>query len=255
MAIITLRGTPEYNPPGEAHRPMFRMAIEWSVWAIRRPGYIVQHIQRNEKFTLMDEDIPIGGGAAIYVPSRRYVIANEYWEAWHVAANPNGTTVITPVKIVDSRRVHDVFSFGRAQYRLHRQGGPVDGVVIREKNGTQGTWKIRGRVYWVDEQGFAETHWARAIDPATEHITNEHNAVREAGMLLSRFAAPRGGDGLQIGATLGSVKLDRKHAGEWRLYGPAATRYQRRRFYPVMGSDGFGSAFVNGEEIAAPGGD
>lgn len=29
MAIITLLGTPEYNPPGEAHRPMFRMAIEW----------------------------------------------------------------------------------------------------------------------------------------------------------------------------------------------------------------------------------
>lgn len=250
MAIITLRGTPVYNPPSDLDVPLFQMAIEWSVWNIRRPGYIVQHIQRNEKFKRMGQVIVKGGTG--YAADMAYVISNDYWEAWHVAVNPDRTTVITPMKIEQGQRVHDVFSVGRSQYRLFRQGGPVDGVVIRDKNGTKGTWKIRGRVYWVFEEEFAATHWGRAIDPLTERITNEHNAVREAGKLLSRFAEPRGGDGLQIGASLGSIKMDRKHPGEWSLYGPPTVpKYQRRRSYPLMTSDGFRSAFSNGVAIVA----
>ena len=233
MTSILANGNPRYLQ-GET---FFELSIQWQVADAAASGYIVQHISRNEKWT------------SVY--NNPIVAPNDYWECWKVEIARGHAPRITPVL----EGVHDVFRVSGDPTTINYKDGPVWFPRKRKTHlntgGTEGKWKIRGRVYWVPENQFDERGWKRARDPVSGARLNTPGAVQEAGRLLSRFAKPVGGDGLRPRASLGTPLLVRTHAGEWNFKG--TNNWHRERDWPDMKTNGFwsGKKTENGEGKAS----
>jgi hypothetical protein len=222
MPSILANGNPRYMTSAN----IFECKIAWVVTNVSTPGWIVQHISRNEKWTSTF-------GNSIVAP-------NSYWECWKAEVNARGeVTRIHP----ELNNIHDNFSVPGNETVITYADKAVK-FPRKHKNqvnnkGTLGKWKIRGRVYWVPEAMFDEKGWKRAMDPETGAVTNTPGAVLGAGRLLSRFPTPVAGDGLKPRGSLGKVLLTRTHAGEWDFTGDPLIH--NARDFPDMHTDGFRS--------------
>lgn len=211
--------------PYRTTHPIFELKIHWEVTNAPGPGWIVQEIQRNEKYTNPKGKVDI-------------LTPNHYWECWKVELDALRRPRITPVV----EEVHDVFAVGgNATTICYPTGKVTFPRKLRDATtgagGTTGRWKIRGRVYWVPENQFDEAGWKRARDPQTGRETGTAGAVKEAGRLLSRWEKPLPGDGLRQQGTLGALLLTRTHAGEWDFV--ERDGWHRVRDFPDMWTDGF----------------
>lgn len=212
---ITIRPSRTTGIYGDGSDPMgtlFSCPIYWIV-TVANSGFIVQHIQRNEKYRAK-----VRGGEVDVVS------AHDYWEAWEI----DGGGVARPR---DNNGVND--NFGLYRHNSTRYRGNDD-KTFPSKEGTRGRWKIRGTVYYVPDVQFQRTEWYRAMDPATNSFVNEPRGVRSAGKLLSRFDPPVGGDGLVVGASLGRAMVTRQFAGTWDWTRNPAVSASRR--WPLGGN-------------------
>jgi hypothetical protein len=224
MPDIVCVGNPRYLQGAT----FFEQSVSWQVDNASTPGYIVQHISRNEKWTSVHNN-PI-------------VAPNEYWECWKVEVAHGHVQRIHPA----IEGVHDVFRVSGDETIINYRTGPVWFPRKRKSGlntgGTEGKWKIRGRVYWVPEAQFDERGWKRSRDADTgAPLGDVPGAVKEAGRLLSRFEKPTRGDGLRPRGELGRILLIRTHAGEWNFKLPEAQCYHRERDWPDMKTNGFWS--------------
>lgn len=222
MPSIVASGNPRYM----TIHPIFECRIRWIVDQVATPGWIVQHVSRNEKWTSVF-------GNTIVAP-------NSYWECWKVEVTQGRVTRIHP----ELNNIHDNFGVGGIKTVIHYASGNVafpSKQRHRIKNkATKGKWKIRGRVYWVPESMFDERGWARAMEVDSGADTHAAGAVYEAGRLLSRFDKPVAGNGLRPRGVLGPVVLTRTHAGIWDF--TAEPPVHNERDFPDMVTDGFRSS-------------
>lgn len=206
---ITVASGAHYLPGSEkgTGNALFYLPISWRVGNPVN-GFIVQHVQRNEKY--WSEGIGVRRGSF-------YQVVNpfSYWEAWEVVAGAAGTCTITPSDTLDGAPVHDIFAVYQ-ESRIRPKGKePSEMVIYPTKKGTRGRWKIRGTVYFVPTAGFDRGGWHRATNPDTRVATNDRQAVDNAGRLLSRYDAPVRGDGLSLTGVLGNTLCTREFAGKW----------------------------------------
>jgi hypothetical protein len=214
---------------------LFRLPINWRVGG-GNAGFIVQRIQRNEKYWVPG----LGANAGEFY---RAVCAFEYWEAWEITA-PGGRVTVSPSLMEGGAEIHDVFAVN-SMMRLRHKGMAIGNTTIYpDKPGTRGRWKIRGTVYHVPVLGFDLANWHRskAADPAGAP-TGDVEAVDNAGRLLSRFDAPIRGNGLSAMGVLGNEVCTRKFAGTWdwsapvdRHTGVRPPPISAHRYYPLGGN-------------------
>jgi hypothetical protein len=202
--------TGTYLPGTGDKGALFACGITWII-AGATSGYVVQRVQRNEKY-----------GARVRGGDTNIVTAGDYWEAWQI----DGMGKAQPT----SQGINDNFGVYNKN-TLHHKGRSV---LRPDKDGTRGKWKIRGTVYYVADRDFDAAHWYRAMDPITGAFRNDGLSVPMAGKLLSRYDPPVPGDGLNRGATLGRVVCVRQFAGTWDWTGN--TPVSTRRSWPMGGN-------------------
>ena len=216
-------------------RWMFSCPIAWTVRGHTTAGYIVQFIERNEKWTQkvdhFDEPLPKDR-------QRLNVAANTYWEAWHVR---QGSSTAEPM----SNGINDNFSVGRDAYGFYHYTPPRTQVRMPSKDFSEGTWKIRGTIYWVAATGFHEAGWSRFYTPVDGDPTGSLTAVPEAGKLLSRYLRPTQGDGLAPTGQLVYV-TKREYAGKYNFTKTPNTHVPRH--FPISFNNMFTSR-TNGLEV------
>ena len=136
VTIVAAPTTGKY----EATDRLFTCPIHWVVTGATS-GFIVQHIQRNEKYKAGEEDV---------------ISALDYWEAWHIELDGSATPI--------SHGINDNFGVYVEHTCLDRNRKQV---FFPSKKDTKGKWKIRGTVYYVPEASFVVQQWFRDKDPAT----------------------------------------------------------------------------------------
>lgn len=203
VTIVAAPTTGKY----EATDRLFTCPIHWVVTGATS-GFIVQHIQRNEKYKAGEEDV---------------ISALDYWEAWHIELDGSATPI--------SHGINDNFGVYVEHTCLDRNRKQV---FFPSKKDTKGKWKIRGTVYYVPEASFVVQQWFRDKDPATGQSLNEQGSVAAAGKLLSRWDTPTPGQGLATTYTLGRPVCTRQFAGSWDLTG--SRRISASRRWPLGGN-------------------
>lgn len=193
MPIITVTNHvgPTYalepRAPTAASATLFRNFIQWNV-VNAVDGYVVQHIQRNEKYWVQRH----------FPRHQTYqaVSVDDYWECWRVTVAA-GVTTITPARDL----INDKFTVVTVM-----DAPGADGTVGRfpDKTGTRGRWKLRGLVYFVADPGLVIADWPAGGAPS-------------AGLLHSRLLPPIQGNGLARNrqGRLGGVLFRREFAGSW----------------------------------------
>lgn len=196
----------EARVPPAASATLFRNFIRWNI-VNPVDGYIVQHIQRNEKFWVQR-----------HFPAHQTfqaVSVDDYWECWRVTVNAGVATMAPMLNMI-----HDKFTVVQVM-----DAPGADGEVghFPDKSGTRGRWKLRGLVYFVADPGLVIAEWPVGGAPS-------------AGVLPSRVATPIQGNGLARNpqGRLGNVLLRREFAGDWDW-----TREAARTLAPAI--DGAGA--------------
>src|SRR5690242_11788839 len=110
------------TPTRSGNLALFTCEITWVVTGATS-GWIIQRIQRNEKYR-----------AKVRVDTHDVVVATEYWEAWEI----DGQGKAQPFN-----NYNDNFGVYNAN-TVHHKGGAS--TKCPEKIGTRGRWKIRGTV-------------------------------------------------------------------------------------------------------------
>lgn len=179
---------------------LFTCPIKWII-AGYEDGYIVQHIQRNEKFESNGKKI---------------VSANEYWESWEIVTDA-GKTEARPKK----NDINDNFGVYIKNTTFNKDGTNTN---FPDKTGTKGKWKIKGTVYYVPKAAFEPNDWNcdKADEkniPGSKKRIGPIRAVPEAGYLPSRYEKPVPKDGLTLDGKLGAPVCTRKFAGTWDYTG------------------------------------
>lgn len=184
----------EARVPPAVSATLFRCFIRWNI-VNAVDGYIVQHIQRNEKYWVQR-----------HFPRHQTfqaVSVDDYWECWRVTVM-GAVATVTPVRDL----INDKFTV------VTEMDAPgADGAVgaFPDKSGTRGRWKLRGLVYFVADAGMAIADWPQGGAPS-------------AGVLQSRLGTPVQGNGLARNrqGRLGNVLLRREFAGSWDWTAEAA---------------------------------
>lgn len=197
VTILPSRTIGDYEKGTGDQGTLFSCSVKWLV-AGAKSGFIVQRIQRNEKYRVEEKTFQVA-------QFKDVVSTHDYWEAWEIDRYGNAQPM-------DDKGVNDNFGVYENNTVTYRGN---DKKTFPSKKGTRGHWKIRGTVYYVPFAQFEGTQWYRAFDLKTKLATNEIRAVRSAGRLLSRYDPPVGGDGLVVGAFLGRVMVKREFAGTW----------------------------------------
>lgn len=177
----------EATVPPAISPTIFRNHIRWNV-VNPVNGYIVQHIQRNEKYWVQRHHPRHQTYQAVSVDA--------YWECWRVTVAA-GITTVAPIRDL----INDKFTV------LTVMDAPgADGLMghFPDKAGTRGRWKLRGLVYFVADPGLVIADWPQGGAPS-------------AGILHSRVLPPIQGNGFARNrqGRLGAVLLRREFAGSW----------------------------------------
>lgn len=172
---------------------LFVCGIKWIISGAQS-GFIVQHVQRNEKYEAKDD---LGKKLDV-------VSGLDYWEAWEIKDNK--------ALPANSEGFNDIFMLKNLNESVTKDKKVR---VFPPRKGTAGKWKIRGTVYYVSTAEFNLKQWWRYNDVDSGTEIKQDGSVKEAARLLSRYDEPKNGDGLADGGKLGNPVCVREFAGAW----------------------------------------